>query len=338
MARRQADPRGVPDPVEPMLATPAPAELKQRMPDGPRWSYEFKWDGYRAVMRLSPTGELALNSRNLNDFTAAYPELAGAVGPAYGGQECVLDGEIVGLDENGRPDFMLLQNHGTGRVKVSYFVFDILRLGGKSLLDRPYAERRELLEKLEPANPRRVAVPPSYDHAALCDSGLTPQGLLDVAREQGLEGVVAKRSDSAYVPGRRSKEWLKFPLTQTQEVIVGGWRPGQGRRDGTIGALLLGAHHPKTGDLHYIGDVGTGFTDRVLRELQQKLEKLTRKTPPFDTEVPRDRARDAHWVRPSLVGEVEYRQFTSDGRLRHTAWRGLRPDRRPAEVNVPLLP
>ncbi|WP_163508168.1 non-homologous end-joining DNA ligase [Fodinicola acaciae] len=336
MARRQADPRGIPDAVEPMLATPATAELKQAMPASARWSYEFKSDGYRAIMRLSPTGEMALNSRNLNDFTAAYPELDGAVGPAYGGQTCVLDGEIVGLDANGRPDFMLLQNHGTGRTKVSYFVFDILRLGDRSLLDQPYAERRKLLEKLEPANPRRIAVPPSYDHAALSDAGLTPQGLLDVAREQRLEGVVGKISDSAYVPGRRSKEWLKFPLTQTQEVIVGGWRSGQGRRAGTIGALLLGAHHPDTGDLLYVGDVGTGFSDRVLLELQGKLEAISRRTAPFANEVPRDRAKDARWVRPSIVGEVEYRQFTSDGRLRHTAWRGLRPDRRPSEVTAPI--
>jgi bifunctional non-homologous end joining protein LigD len=333
MARiSRSDPPGVPAAIEPMLATADDG----RLPDDPRYSYEYKWDGYRAVMRLAPDGTMRLNSRHGNDFTAAYPELAGALGDALDGRAAVLDGEIVALDEQGRPDFELLQNQHHHRRPVSYFAFDLLQLGDTSLLDEPYSHRRESLERLEPAEKTLFAIPPSYSHADLSAHGLTPQGLLDLAAQSHLEGLVVKARDSRYYPGRRSPVWLKHPLIHTQEVILGGWRPGQGRRSGTLGALLLGAHDPDTGDLLYIGDVGTGFTDQALKDLQDTLRPLEQPSSPFANPVPRDRARGAHWVQPRLVGEVVYRRFTpGERRLRHTAWRGLRPDRRADGIEAP---
>lgn len=306
----------MPDPVEPMLAGSDGGTL----PDTAAWSYEFKWDGYRAIMRVAADGTTQLNSRNLNDLTLRYAELTE---PGLD-TAAVIDGEIVALDRDGVPDFSLLQNKA---VKVRYFAFDLLRIGDRDLMDEPYRRRRELLAELNPRSPR-ISITPYYDHA-----DVEPEELLQIAAASRLEGLVAKASASRYHPGRRSLEWLKHPFIHTQEVVLAGWRPGQGRRDGTIGALLLGAHDD-TG-LKYIGDVGTGFTDQALRDLQRELEPLEQKQPPFVNAVPRDRARRVHWLRPELVGEVEYRKFTVDGMLRHSSWRGLRPDRRPEEVRCP---
>ncbi|WP_134661776.1 MULTISPECIES: non-homologous end-joining DNA ligase [unclassified Amycolatopsis] len=321
---------GMPPAIEPMLASPDGGTLR----DGPAYAYEFKWDGYRATMRVAPDGSTLLTSRNDNDFTTRFPQLAGALGDALGGRPAVLDGEIVALDEHGRPDFGLLQNR-TWQA-VAYFAFDLLSFGGESLLDAPYEERRERLAEIEPPDRQLVAITPWYRHCDLAADGMTPAGLLDVARKMMLEGLMVKARTSRYHPGRRSPDWLKHPLVQTTEVIVGGWRAGQGRREGTIGALLLGAHDPESGELRYLGDVGTGFTDAMLKDLQAQLVPLERKTSPFADQVPRDRARGAHWLNPEVVGEVVYRRLTpGDGRLRHTAWRGLRPERRPDEVEVP---
>lgn len=321
----------VPSAIEPML----PVTGTGPIPDDPRWWYEFKWDGYRAVMRLAPDGTMLLTSRNGNDLTPDYPELRGALDDALRGKAAVLDGEIVALDEAGHPDFTLLQNRRTHRKPVSYFAFDLLRLGDTLLLRKPYTQRRELLEQLSPTDPNIVAIPPAYSHSALRDAELTPRELLDVAARTQLEGLVAKIGTSQYYPGRRSSAWMKYPLIRTLEVVIGGWRPGQGRRRGTLGALLLGAHDPATGQLRYLGDVGTGFSDRILEDLHRRLVALECPTNPFATSVPRDHARGAHWVAPRLVGEVTYRRFTPEGRLRHTAWRGLRPDRVPSEIVVP---
>ncbi|UJW33094.1 non-homologous end-joining DNA ligase [Saccharothrix sp. AJ9571] len=319
----------VPAAVEPMLAQAG------TLPDDSGYVYEFKWDGYRACFRVGADGAVRLNSRRGNDVTSEYPELAGGLGDMLAGRPAVFDGEIVALDDGGVPDFTLLQNRRTRRHSLSFFAFDLLHLGGDTLLDRPYRERRDLLVQLQPGDPNLFAIPPAYSHADLSATGLTPQGLLDVARQSKLEGLVAKAGDARYHPGRRSPEWIKHALITTQEVVLGGWRPGEGRRAGTLGALLLGAHDDR-GDLRYLGDVGTGFTHETLDDLHTRLRELERRTSPFAEQVPRDRAKGAHWVEPRLVGEVVYRRFTSDGRLRHTAWRGLRPDRDPAEAKVPL--
>jgi bifunctional non-homologous end joining protein LigD len=165
-------------------------------------------------------------------------------------------------------------------------------------------------------------------------SDVAGQDVLRAARDTGLEGVVSKRLDSEYQPGRRSHAWIKTPLWQTTEVIVGGWTPGTGRRSNTLGSLLLGMYD-RDGRLRYVGNVGTGFTDAMLDQLLATLTKLEQPTSPFADEVPREYARAARWVRPTLVGDIEYRNWTPDGRLRHPTWRGLRPDKEPAEVTLP---
>lgn len=315
----------LPDPVAPMLATTG------TVPRGPGWAFEFKWDGVRAVVAAAG-GAVRLTSRLGNDVTAGYPELAG-VGALTGGRPVLLDGEIVALDAGGRPNFGLLQDRMhvrhpppelRARIPVSFYAFDLLHLDGTALLARPYDERRALLDALEPTGP--VLVPPSY-------ADVEGAQLLEIARGHGLEGVVAKRRAGRYEAGRRSPGWVKTALSRTQEVLVGGWTAGVGRRTRTFGSLLLGAHDAD-GRLHYLGHVGTGFRDQVLDDLVARLAPLVRPTSPF-VEVPREHARLARWVEPVLVGEVEYRLMTRDGRLRHASWRGLRPDRAPSEVVLP---
>lgn len=276
---------GPPAAVAPMLATPD----RGRLPDDERFAYEFKYDGYRAVLRVGESGEVALTSRNGNDITDEFAAVYPGLGAALGGRAAVLDGELVVLNEHGQPEFGLMQERRgrfqqglpTAGLPARYLVFDLLRLGDRTLLDEPYDERRRLLRALEFPEPDLIAVVPAFTHTALTDAGLTPADLLGRAAAAGYEGLIAKRRSSRYHPGRRSPEWLKHPLIRTQEVIVCGWRPGKGRRDGGIGGLLLGAHDPATGDLVYLGDVGTGFSDRALRELDVLLAPLARRTAPF---------------------------------------------------------
>ena len=234
------------------------------------------------------------------------------------------------LDAQRRPDFGLLQHRinltRPGDIEraartwpAQVMLFDILQLDGRSLLRRPYAERRAILEDLvRPAAGSRLNVPP------VVDGNL--ELARDVARDLKLEGVVAKRLDSVYQPGRRGSTWLKMKHHPHQEVVIGGWRPGQGRRDGGIGSLLMGI--PGEDGLRYVGRVGSGFDDRMLDEM---LALLARATSPL-TDVPREDARDAHWVEPTLVGEVGYGELTEPGRLRHPVWHGLRPDKSPDQV------
>ncbi|MQA08159.1 MAG: DNA ligase [Pseudonocardiaceae bacterium] len=307
-----------------------------QVPSGSGWAFEFKWDGVRAVT-YRRSGSVQLLSRNDNDVTLSYPELLG-IDDLLGEHDAVLDGEVVALDRAGRPNFGQLQHRMHERspseelrrdVPVTYYVFDVLVLNGKSVLDEPFEHRRELLEELDLDDiTRRVRVPPCYPD-------VDGQQMLDVARSHGLEGVLAKRLDSRYTPGRRSTSWIKTALVDTQEVVICGWKRGQGRRAGTIGSLLLGAYD-SGGALRYIGHVGTGFTDSMLDDLFDRLGSLARNDNPFDTgAVPREYARDAQWVEPVLVGEVEYRTLTSDNRLRHASWRGLRADKSAGDVEAP---
>ncbi len=327
--RTRAAPPAVP-------AEPPPAPLPMlatagAMPSGDedaRWGYEFKWDGVRAVATVRG-GELSLSSRKATDITVRYPEV-GRLPGALAGHDAVVDGEIVMMDAAGRPDFGALQNrmHRTGpevprmaaAAPVTFLVFDLLALDGEDLRARPYAERRELLDGLAPAGHRWV---------------LTPWfrgGGVDVraaSEENGLEGIVAKRLDSPYRTGVRSPDWRKVKNFFTQAVVVGGWRPGQGRREGTIGSLLVGVPDDE-GRLVYVGHVGTGFSDVDLRHLQRTL--TPRAAAPFDGTLPREVTRDARWVEPDLVGEVAYAVWTADDRLRHPSWRGVREDLEPDDV------
>ncbi|OKA03546.1 DNA ligase D [Amycolatopsis regifaucium] len=333
-----------------MLAKPDGGRLRE----GPEWTYEYKLDGYRACMSIAADGTTVLTSRNGIDFTDEFPDLAGVLTEALDGRSAVLDGEIVVYDDAGQIDFGLLQErrgrYQTHRssvrrdepfedVPVRFLAFDLLQLGGRSLLAEPYDERRRQLTQLPMPDPYRVEVVRGFTFTDLAADRRTPRHLLEHVRSSGHEGLIAKLRTAAYSPGRRSDAWLKHPLIQTTEVIICGYRPGQGRLHGRMGGLLLGAHDPGTGDLVYIGDVGTGFTEAERGRLQTRLEALERKRHPFAVAPPRADVARAHWVTPEMVGEVVFRQFTrSGGRLRHTAWRGLREDKKPADVLLPHRP
>ncbi|MGP3966334.1 non-homologous end-joining DNA ligase [Streptomyces sp. 6N223] len=325
------DPGTVPDAVAPILATDAP------LPAGDDWAYEFKWDGIRCCMRVAPGGATRLTSRNGADITEAYPELARLPAPELRGRAAVLDGEIVALDAAGRPDFGVLQRRHHRRptesllasFPVTYFAFDLLLLGEAWLLSRPYGQRRAALAGLAAAPVPHLEVPRHYT-----GSDATPGDLMEVARRHGLEGLVAKRLDSPYLPGRRSRLWIKKALFATQDVVIGGWQPGQGHRAGTIGSLLLGAHD-REGRLRYVGHVGSGFTRQAIADLLARLAPLERADCPFAERPPPPQVRHARWVAPRLVGSVAFRTWTRDGRLRHPVWRGLRPDVPAERVALP---
>jgi bifunctional non-homologous end joining protein LigD len=317
-----------PEQVEPMLATLTDAA---HFGDESGWAFEMKWDGVRTTAYLAG-GRVKLVSRKGRDDTQAYFDVADQLSTIKV-KRAILDGEVVVMDAAGRPNFGLLQHRinltkpgDIERAARTYpaqlMLFDILELNGQSSIKKTYQERREILENLIPAEPgSRIQVPPIFEGDL--------RAALETADQLRLEGVVAKRRNSIYQPGRRTHTWLKIKLHHAQEVVIGGWRPGQGRRDGGVGSLLMGV--PTEAGLHYVGRVGSGFNDRQLDDIQAKLEKLGRKTSPF-IDVPREDARDAYWVTPSLVGEVTYGELTEPGRLRHPVWRGLRPDKSPDEV------
>ncbi|WP_309117378.1 non-homologous end-joining DNA ligase [Saccharothrix sp.] len=314
-----------PDLIRPMLA------VLGDLPEGPEWAFEFKWDGVRATTYVRDD-RLRVLTRNDLDASRTYPELH-ALTELLNHRPAVLDGEIVALDPSRRPNFSRLQSRIhtrrptddlLRRIPVAYYIFDVLHLDGRPLLTEPYTTRRRLLDDLHLTHPS-IQVPP-------CFTDLPGTTVQSIAATHGLEGVVAKRKTSRYDPGRRSPSWIKVPLIRTQEVVIGGWRPGEGRRSGTIGALLLGV--PTSTGLHYAGKVGTGFTAPMLEDLQSRLAPLSRPTSPFTTEVPTDHARAAHWVHPTLVGEVQFRTWTPEGRLRHPSWRGLRPDKSPSDLTT----
>ena len=315
----------------PELIRPMMAVLRDELPaDDDQWAYEMKWDGVRAIVYIEGGRPRAL-SRNEIDMSVAYPELR-EMATTLGSRPVVLDGEIVALDARGRPSFERLQPrmHVTSATQarrlasstpVTFLAFDVLHLDGRSTLGLPYAERRRLLESLQLEGPSWRTPPAWFGDGAM---------VLEAAREQGLEGVVAKRRQSPYRPGRRAEDWLKVKHLRTQEVVVGGWKPGTGRREGTIGSLLLGL--PGREGLSYVGKVGPGCTDRALDDLAATLRGLRRDESPFSGTVPRAEARDAVWVEPVVVGEVRFGEWTRDGRLRHPAWRGLRPDKAAQDV------
>jgi bifunctional non-homologous end joining protein LigD len=317
----------LPDLIRPMLC--CPGELPAT---GRGWASEFKWDGVRGVVYVDG-GRIKIRSRNDLDVTDAYPELH-AMGRALGSRPAVLDGEIVAFDEDNRPSFGLLQQRMHVRnasavrrlarqIPVTYLAFDVLHLDGRSTLKLPYTERRKLLESLGLAGDHWIT-PASYRER--------PEAVMEAARSAGLEGVVCKRLQSPYVPGRRSEDWVKVRAVRFQEVVIGGYTPGQGSRAGGIGALVLGI--PEEGGLRFAGKVGSGFTEAALADLAGRLAKLRRKTSPFVGELPKAQVGGAVWVRPSLVGEVKYNGWTQSRRLRQPVWRGLRPDKSPGEVRA----
>jgi bifunctional non-homologous end joining protein LigD len=318
----------LPTSIKPMLATTG-----QLPDDSTPWAYEIKWDGVRAILFVEG-GRVRAQSRNDLDVTVAFPELAD-IGDFLGMTTCVLDGEIVALGEDGRPSFGRLQHrmHVTNQREarrratsdpVTFVAFDVLYLKGRLLLSASYDERRAMLESLRLSG-ETFTTTESFRNVEGRD-------ILAATVQNGLEGVVAKRRDAPYRPGRRSPDWVKVKSFRTQEVVIGGWTEGRGERDGSLGALLMGI--PGDEGLRYVGKVGTGFSARARQELLDDLRPLATPTSPFPSPPPAREAAGAHFVRPELVGEVRFSELTSAGRLRHPTWRGLRPDKAPHEVVV----
>jgi bifunctional non-homologous end joining protein LigD len=316
--------------LKPMLAT---LSTLPRADEG--WAYEIKWDGVRAIAYCE-AGHLRLESRNLREITSHYPELR-TLAAELGSREAVFDGEVVAFDEQGRPSFERLQSRinlsSEAAVRrrmadrpVTYLIFDLVYLDGRSLIDAPYTERRRRLEELELDGPHWQT--PSYHRGE-------GEALLRLTEARGLEGLVAKRLDSRYLPGRRSRAWLKVKNTERQELVIGGWLPGKGRRSGTLGAILVGYYDQGDHRLRYAGRVGTGFTDDELDRLAALLEPLRATESPFEGRQP---PREAVLVEPRLVAEVAFREWTTARTLRAPVYKGLRPDKDPSEVVLERIP
>ncbi|HEX7323077.1 MAG TPA: ATP-dependent DNA ligase [Mycobacterium sp.] len=282
-----------------------------------KWAFEGKWDGYRLLVDAEH-GAVRLRSRSGRNVTAEHPRLR-SVAADLAEHHAVLDGEVVALDEAGVPRFADMQNSARSN-RVEFWAFDLLYLDGRSLLRASYRDRRKLLETL--AGGTNLVVPeliPGDGSEAL-----------ELSRTHGWEGVVAKKWDSTYQPGRRSESWIKQKHWKTQEVVIGGWRAGEGGRSSSIGSLLMGI--PAGRALRFAGRVGTGFTESDLTRLKTTLAPLRTDDSPFDAPLSGHDAERVTFVRPTLVGEVRYREWTADGRLRQPSWRGLRPEKTAGDV------
>ncbi|KDE98988.1 ATP-dependent DNA ligase [Mycolicibacterium aromaticivorans JS19b1 = JCM 16368] len=299
----------------PMLATLGSVEKLTAA----EYAFEGKFDGYRLLVEISD-GQLRAQSRSGRDLTADYPQLR-SLAKDLADHDVILDGEVVALDADGVPNFGEMQNR-VRATRIEFWAFDILRLDGRSLLKAKYRDRRKILETF--AEGTDLIVPPLLD-------GDGPEAL-EFSRSKKWEGVVAKKWDSTYQPGRRSAAWIKDKNWNTQEAVIGGWREGNGGRSSGIGALLLGI--PAEGGLRFIGRVGTGFSDKELTRLKKILAPLHTDESPFTAALSRMDAKGVTYVRPELVGEVRFGEWTSDGRLRHPSWRGLRPDKEPGDVEL----
>lgn len=313
-------------PVKPMKAVAG--ELP--VPDE-GWAYEVKWDGMRIVAWVAD-GAVRLQSTNLRDVTISFPELA-ALADVFDGRPVVLDGEVIALDERGVPSFSALQHRmhiadaRTAAIRaseqpISYAVFDLLAYDGNDAIELAYLDRRRLLRQV--VDDTGTWHVPSHHLGGGAD-------LLAAVDAQGLEGVIAKRLDSRYQPGARSAAWRKIKVRRHQEMVVGGWAPGEGRRADTLGGLLLG-WFDADGALHFSGRVGTGFTDTELDRLGGVLAPLATDECPFVERPPSRFTKGVRWVRPEVVVEIAYGEWTPDNRLRHPSYLGQRTDKDPRDV------
>ncbi len=316
----------MPDHIAPMLAQPGPLPS-----DDAGWAYEFKWDGVRCILYVDG-GRVHARTRNDKELVTNFPELR-SIGEFLGSRSAILDGEIVALDDAGRPSFRAIAHrlHVTSTSAITrlasaspatFLAFDLLYLEGRSMLGRSYDDRRKALEQLD-LHGDTFATPLSVHNAKGAD-------VLAIARERGLEGVVIKHRDAPYAPGRRNGAWIKVKNFRTQEIVIGGWTDGRNALEGTLGALLVGLQSAE--GLVYAGKVGTGLSDRDRNELLDVLTPLGTDETPFTQRLSPRATRLAHFVRPVVVGEVQYSEWTEEGHLRHPSWRGLRPDKAHAEV------
>lgn len=291
---------------------PMMAQLSDLPPfDSPEWIFEIKWDGYRAIAEIDKKGN-KLYSRNGLSFDKAYPKVFEALKQIR--TNAIIDGEIVVFDETGRPNFQKLQNYkNTDKYTIQYYVFDCLEVEGKSITSLKLTERKELL--------RRLLV--ESEIIRYCDH-VDGEGkiLFREMKKMNLEGIIAKRKDSRYLIGKRSSDWLKIKNVQTREAIIVGFTAPKGSRS-SFGSLMLAER--RKGKLISMGNVGTGFTDRSLKDLYTKLKKITRKSSPLD--VPVKEASDVTWVDPVLVCTIKYTEITEDGSVRHPVFLGLRIDK-----------
>jgi bifunctional non-homologous end joining protein LigD len=311
----------MPEHVVPMLA-----RLSKMPADEDAWGFEVKWDGIRALVYSGAgSGAITIENRNLRDITFKYPELHGLAG-----LNAVIDGEIVALDEKGRPSFERLQGRmhlsseaavaaRAKEIPVRFMAFDLIWHEGRDLAHLPYTERRAALEELGVGG--ECWQTPAWRRG-------DGTALLEAARAQQLEGVMAKKLDSPYCPGKRTQHWLKIKVKMNQELVVGGWDPGEGRRLSTLGALLVGYFDGE--DFKFAGKVGTGFKERDLQMLVPELKKRARETSPFVP--PPAPPRRVFFVEPELVAEIEFTEWTREGILRHPAYKGLRDDKDPQQV------
>lgn len=311
--------------LRPMLA------ISGDMPaDDAQWAYEMKWDGIRALAYIGQ-GAVTLITRTGRDVSATYPELQSmAAGIAH---QAVLDGEIVAFGGAAWPSFEALQQRMNvaaasqvrqlaAEIPVTYLAFDLLALDDDVLVDQPYRERRRRLDELG-FEGQNWQTPPAF-------IGVSGADVRAVSRQHALEGIMAKRLESRYEPGKRSAGWRKIKNIHRQEFVVGGWKPGEGNRANLIGSLLVGVHEPA--GLVYAGHVGTGFTTETLLALTKLLAPLRRASSPFGSTVPAEHARSAVWVEPDVVIEATFGQWTNSGRLRAASYMGLRADKDPADV------
>ena len=322
--------------IQPMLA-----RMGALPRDEDRWGFEIKWDGVRALGFLVDS-TWSMQNRRVQDITPRYPELA-TIAEQLAGRSAVLDGEVVVMDEQGRPSFQRIQRRMTltnrrmveQRMRdtpVDFMVFDLLHLDGRCVRDLVYPERRELLESLDLEGPRW--------HTPRWHEG-GGEELLEAAKRQGLEGVVAKRLDSPYRPGGRSGEWVKTRIWRRQEFAIGGWIPGEGSRAKGVGSLLVGYYDQRASEippgerqrLIFAGGVGSGLKEEDLRFLTRELKRRARKTSPFAQGGPTGaKARLARWCRPDLVCEVSWSEWTDQGTLRQPSFKGMRDDKDAREV------